>query len=90
MKEKHSIQKTWGTWFDAYAASQGFPPVTKSAVRVELAKEIDWAVRCPSLEDSLTKRLAKIASQLEAHENDLSSFDSVWQARKALLEWMAE
>lgn len=88
VKDPLEIQRTWRDWLDQYAVTQSWTPAFKATFGVEMAKEVDWAIRTPDLTDSLTRRIAKVASQMETYEGDLSQFDVYWQHRYAFLEWM--
>ena len=89
MKDKVTIQRTWGDWLDQLAVTYGFSPSYKANIGVEFAKEVDWAIRTPDLAGGLTARIAKTNAQLEAFEGTLSGFDPYWQYRLQLMEWMA-
>lgn len=87
-RTKIQIQNSWLAWLDQRAIDYALTDVQKSNLKLKLANEVDWMIRSFDFEQNLQLRLNKINSLLSAHDNDLTSFDADWQARKDFLEWM--
>jgi hypothetical protein len=87
-RTKVQIQNDFLAWIDQLAEDNGWTLNQKGEAKLALLPEIDWMIRVKDLEVMLSARLSKINTLLLANEGNLSSFDSFWSERKALLEWM--
>lgn len=87
-RTKVQIQNAWLAWLDARAVTDGLSAHQKGLLKLELAREVAWAIGAVDLEADLAARLVKYSDLLTAHDGDLTGFDIWWTQRRALLEWM--
>lgn len=88
-RTKVQIQNDWLAWLDERAELDALDAHDKGLLKLELAREMAWAIGAIDLEADLTGRAAKYADLLLAHDGDLSSFDVWWVQRQAFIAWMA-
>lgn len=87
-RTKVQIQNAWLAWLDARAVSDGLSAHQKGLLKLELAREMAWALGAVDLEADLAGRQSKYADLLLAHDGDLTDFDPWWTQRRDFLAWM--
>lgn len=91
MKTKIEIQRNWDIeWFTPLADLEDLSFETRTQIKNEIRKEVQWLVTLPpeiDLGDSLSIRAGKIQAIMDANDGTAASFDVFFQYRKAFFEW---